>query len=54
MVGGCRRKIVSVVLGVPQSSDFGPLLFLLYTLEIFSILDIKLIGYADDLTYPQS
>ena len=28
----------------------GPLLFLLYTLELFSILENKLIGYADDST----
>ena len=26
----------------------GPLLFLLYTSELFSILENKLIGYADD------
>ena len=28
----------------------GPLLFLLYTLELFSILENKLIGYSDDST----
>ena len=28
----------------------GPLLFLLYTSEFFSILENKLIGYADDST----
>ena len=28
----------------------GPLLFLLYTSELFSILENKLIGYADDFT----
>ena len=28
----------------------GPLLFLLYTLKLFSILENKLIGYADDST----
>ena len=36
--------------GVPQGSVFGTLLFLLYTSEIFSILENKLIGYADDFT----
>ena len=50
MVDGCRSKLVNVVSGVPQRSVLGPLLFLLYTLELFSILENKLIGYADDST----
>ena len=36
--------------GVPQGSVLGPLLILLYTSELFSILENKLIGYADDST----
>ena len=47
---GCRSKLVDVVLGVPQGSVLGPLLFLLYTSEVFSILENKLIGHADDST----
>ena len=35
---------------MPQGSVFGPVLFLLYTSHIFSILENKLIGYADDST----
>ena len=35
---------------MPQCSVLGPLLFLLYTSELFSILQNKLIGYADDST----
>ena len=35
----CRRAVF-----------FGPLLFLLYTSELFSILENKLICYADDST----
>ena len=50
VVDGCRSKLVNVVSGVPQGSVLGPLLFLLYTSEIFSILKNKLIGYADDST----
>ena len=50
MVDGSRSKQVNVVSGVPQGSVLGPLLFLLYTLELFSILENKLIGYADDST----
>ena len=50
MVDGCRSKLVDVVTGVPQVSVLGPLLFLLYTSELFSTLENKLIGYADDST----
>ena len=50
MVDGCRRKLVNVLSGVPQGSVLGPILFLRYTSELFSILENKLIGYADDST----
>ena len=50
LVDGCRSKLVNVVSGVPKGSVLGPLLFLLYTSELFSILENRLIGYADDST----
>ena len=50
LVDGCRSKLVNVVSEVPQGSVSCPLLFLLYTSELFSILENKLIGYADDST----
>ena len=50
MVDGYRSKLVNIISGVLHGSVFGPLLFLLYTLELFSILKNKLIGYADDST----
>ena len=50
MVDGCRSKLVNVVSGVPQGTVLGPLLFLLYTSELISILENKLVGYADDST----
>ena len=50
MVNGCRSKLFSVVSGVPQGTVLGPLLFLLYTSELFYILENKLISHADDHT----
>ena len=50
MVDGCQSKLVDVVSGVPQGRVLGPLLFILYTSELFSILENKLIGYANDST----
>ena len=50
VVDGCRSKLVNVVSGVSQGSVLGPLLFLLNTAEIFSIVENKLYGYADDST----
>ena len=50
MVDGCQSKLVNIVSRVLQGSVLGPLLFLLNTSELFSILANKLIGYADDST----
>ena len=50
MVDGCLSKLVNVVSGVPRGSVLGPLLLIHYTSERFSILENKLIGYADDST----
>ena len=44
MVDGRRSKLFNVVSGVHQGSVLGPLLFLLFTSELFSILENKLIG----------
>ena len=50
MVDGCLSKLVNVVSGVPEGSVLAPLLFPLYTSELFFILENKLIGYSDDAT----
>ena len=43
MVDGCRSKLVNFVSRVRYGSVLGLLLFLLYTSELFSILENKLI-----------
>ena len=50
MVDGCRGKLVNDVSGVPQGNVLSQLLFPLNTSELFSILENKLIGHADDST----
>ena len=52
IVDSCRseRELVNIVSGVLLGSVFGQLLFLLYTSEIFFILENKLIGYANAST----
>ena len=50
MVDGSRSKLVNVVSGVPQVGVLGPSLFLLYTSEVFYILENKMIVYADNFT----
>ena len=47
-----KSDITMVQFGVPQGSVLGPLLYVLYTSEIFGIIDefgLKVHGYADDL-----
>ena len=50
VVDSCRSKLVNVVLGVPHGSVLGLQLFLLHNAELFSIVENKLYGYADDST----
>jgi len=50
LVDGVRSHLVDVVSGVPQGSVLGPILFNLYTSDLFSILENEMVGYADDST----
>ena len=47
---GCRSKLANVLSVVPQDSVLATLLILLHTLELFTILENKLICYSDDST----
>ena len=47
---GYRSKLINVLSGVQQGCVLGSLLFLMVTSELFSFLENKLIGYADDST----
>ena len=49
VVDGSRSKLVNVVPGVPWGSVLGPQLFLLYTAELFSIVENTLNGYAESI-----
>ena len=50
MVYGYRCKLVNVVSGLPHGSVLDPRLFLMCTVELFSVVGNKLRGYASDFT----
>ncbi|MEM8780580.1 MAG: reverse transcriptase family protein, partial [Cyanobacteria bacterium P01_G01_bin.49] len=49
-VDGQLSESVPVVSGVPQGSVLGPLLFILYTADMWRDIENKLVSYADDTT----
>ena len=49
-VDGSCSSFTDVVSGVPQGSVLGPLLFILYTSDMFDLVSNHLISYADDTT----
>ena len=50
IVDGCRSKRLTLCQDGRREVFFGILLFLLYTSELFSVLENKMIGYANDST----
>ena len=50
VVGGAANESIPIVSGVPQESVLGPLLFILYTCEMFELMEKRLYAYADNFT----
>merc|ERR1711905_100256 len=49
-VDGSFSGYVDVVSGVPQGSVLGPILFVIYTADLFEVVENRLVNYADDST----
>ena len=49
MFDGYQNKLLNVF-GAPEGSVLGPQMFFLYTSKLFSMLENKFFGYADDST----
>ena len=50
MVDGDNSEWIPIVSGVLQGSVLDPLLFILYTSEMFELVENRLYGFADDST----
>ena len=50
VVDGASSEWILIVSGMPQGSVLGPLLFILYTSEMFDLVENRLFTYADDST----
>ena len=50
VVEGASSEWIPIVSGVPQGSVLAPLLFILYTSEMFDLVENRLFAYADDST----
>ena len=50
VVVGAASEWILIISGVPQGSLLGPLLFILYTSEMFERVENRLFAYADDST----
>ena len=50
MVDGATSEWIPIVSGVPQGSELGPLLFILFISDTFELVENKLYANADDST----
>ena len=53
VVDGATIEWILIASGVSQGSVLGPLLFILYTSEMFELVENRLYAYADDSTLLQ-
>ena len=49
-VDGNLSSFLDVASGVPQGSELGPLLFIVYIADLFTVVSNLLVGYADEAT----
>ena len=52
VVDAATSEWIPIVSGMPQGSVLGPLLFILYTSEMFALVMNRLYAYGDDSTLP--
>ena len=50
VVEGAASEWIPIISGVPQGSVLGALLFILFTSEMFELVENRLFAYADDST----
>ena len=53
VVDGAVSEWIPIISCVPQGSVLGPLLFILYTSEMFELVENRLFVYADDSIHTQ-
>ena len=50
VVNDAASEWIPIISGVPQGSVLGPFVFILYTSEMFELVENRLFAYADDST----
>ena len=48
MVDGAASEWITIISGMPLGSVSGPLLFIVYTSEMFELVENSLFAYSDD------